>query len=70
MSKESETRRDWLTYRQAQDLTSISRTRLWTLISSGEVQAARVGRAVRINRRSLEDYLLRNPYLSEREVAE
>jgi len=47
----------WLTYPEAQRLTSLGRTTLWTLVSSGEVRAARVGRAVRINRRSLEEYM-------------
>ena len=47
----------WLTYPEAQRLTSLGRTTLWTLISSGEIKAARVGRAVRISRRSLEEYM-------------
>jgi excisionase family DNA binding protein len=47
----------WLTYPEAQRLTSLGRTTLWTLVSSGEIKAARVGRAVRINRRSLEAYM-------------
>jgi excisionase family DNA binding protein len=47
----------WLTYPEAQRLTSLGRTTLWTLVSSGEIKAARVGRAVRINRQSLEAYM-------------
>ena len=47
----------WLTYPEAQKLAGLGRTTLWTLVSSGEIKAARVGRAVRINRRSLEDYM-------------
>ncbi len=47
----------WLTYPEAQLLTSLGRTTLWTLVSSGEIKAARVGRAVRISRRSLEEYM-------------
>ncbi len=50
----------YLTYRQAQTLTGLSRTTLWKLIgTAGEVKAARVGRTVRIDRRSLEDYMNR-----------
>jgi excisionase family DNA binding protein len=47
----------WLSYPEAQKLTSLGRTTLWTLVSSGEIKAARVGRAVRISRRSLEQYM-------------
>jgi len=47
----------WLTYPEAQRLTSLGRTTLWALISCGEIRAARVGRAVRISRRSLEEYM-------------
>ena len=54
-----EVTREWMTYRQAEELSGLSRTTLWKLLSAGEVKAARVGRAVRINRRSLEGYLER-----------
>jgi excisionase family DNA binding protein len=54
--------RQWLTYCEAQTVSGLGRTTLWTLISAGEVEAARVGRAVRINRKSLENYLRRNSY--------
>lgn len=49
----------WLSYPQAQQLTGIGRTKLWELVSSGEIRAAHVGRSVRISRRSLEDYMER-----------
>jgi excisionase family DNA binding protein len=50
----------YLTYRQAETLTGLSRTTLWKLINgTGGVRAARVGRAVRIHRRSLEEYMER-----------
>jgi len=45
--------REWVTYKQAEELSGLSRTTLWKLINAGEVEAARVGRAVRINRKSL-----------------
>ncbi len=47
----------WLSYSEAQRLVGLGRTTLWQLVSSGEVKAARVGRAVRLNRQSLERYL-------------
>ena len=49
----------WLTYEEAQRLVGLGKTTLWRLVSAGEVKAARVGRAVRINRHSLEEYLER-----------
>jgi excisionase family DNA binding protein len=50
----------WVDYKQAQTLTSLGRTTLWRLVSSGEIEAARVGRAVRINRASLTAYMMRS----------
>ena len=52
-----ETTREWVTYKQAEEISGLSRTTLWKLLSAGEIKAARVGRAVRINRRSLDQYL-------------
>jgi excisionase family DNA binding protein len=52
--------REWLTYREAEQLVGLSRTTLWSkLISTGEIEYRRVGRAVRINRASLEAYMKR-----------
>ncbi len=51
---------EWITYQQAQRLVSLGRTTLWRLVSSGEIEAARVGRAVRINRNSLLAYMKRS----------
>ena len=53
----------WLTYSEAQQFSSLGRTKLWELICSGEAEAAKVGRAVRINQRSLNEYLRRNSYV-------
>ena len=52
-----EVTREWVTYKQAEELSGLSRTTLWKLLSAGEIKAARIGRAVRINRRSLAEYL-------------
>ena len=52
-------KREWLNYAQAERLAGLSRTTLWRLVGSGEIKAARVGRAVRINRKSLEEYMER-----------
>ena len=53
----------WLTYPEAQRFSGLGRTKLWKLICSGEVEAAKVGRAVRINRRGLDEYMRRNSYV-------
>jgi excisionase family DNA binding protein len=57
MKMQVEVTREWVTYKQAEELSGLSRTTLWKLLSAGEIKAARVGRAVRINRRSLDEYL-------------
>jgi len=49
--------REWITYREAEQLVGLSRTTLWKLISAGEIEYRKVGRAVRINRASLEAYM-------------
>jgi excisionase family DNA binding protein len=58
-SVEASTGAAWLTYKQAQEYANIGRTKMTELVNTGEVKAARVGRAVRINRESLEDYMER-----------
>jgi excisionase family DNA binding protein len=56
---QAEITREWVTYKQAEELSGLSRTTLWKLLSASEIKAARIGRAVRINRRSLDEYLER-----------
>jgi excisionase family DNA binding protein len=60
MKMQAEITREWVTYKQAEELSGLSRTTLWKLVSAGEVEAARVGRAVRINRKSLTSYMKRS----------
>jgi excisionase family DNA binding protein len=50
----------WLTYRDAEIYSSLSRTTLWKLITQNELEAARVGRAVRLSRASLDAYMKRS----------
>ena len=47
----------WLSYRQAQELTGLSRGTLFGLVASGKVEAAKVGTRVLVRRESLIDYL-------------
>jgi len=56
----------WLSYPEAQRYSGLGRTKLWELISTGEVAAAKVGRAVRISRRGLEEYMQRNAYVESK----
>ena len=49
--------REWLTYKEAEQVVGLSRTTLWKVISAGEIEHRKVGRAVRINRQSLEAYM-------------
>jgi len=52
--------REWLTYKETEQLVGLSRTTLWKLVSAGEIEHRKVGRAVRINRESLEAYMKRD----------
>jgi excisionase family DNA binding protein len=52
----------WISYTEAQRFSGLGRTKLWELISRGEVKAAKVGRAVRINRCSLDEYMEHSSY--------
>ena len=54
---QAEIAREWLTYKEAEQLVGLSRTTLWKVISAGEIEHRKVGRAVRINRQSLEAYM-------------
>ncbi len=47
----------WLDYKQAEAYSNLSRTTLWQLIRARKIKAARVGRAVRIERRSLDQFM-------------
>jgi len=57
---QAEIKPEWITYEEAQRLTSLGRTTLWRIANSDEgVKTARVGTAVRFNRKSLEEYMER-----------
>ena len=54
---QTEVVREWLTYRQAEEIAGLSRTTLRRLVDEGDLKVKRVGRAVRINRASLDGYM-------------
>jgi len=61
---QAEITREWVTYRQAEEIAGLSRTTLRKLVDEGEIQIRRVGRAVRINRESLDAYMKREPEIT------
>jgi excisionase family DNA binding protein len=46
-----------LTVREAQDVLSLGRSKLYELIASGELPVVRIGRAVRLPARALEAWV-------------
>ncbi len=54
---QAEITREWITYKQAEEVSGLSRTTLRKLVDGGQIRIKRVGRAVRINRASLDAYM-------------
>ncbi len=54
---QAEITREWVTYKQAEEISGLSRTTLRKLVDRDQVRIKRVGRAVRINRASLDAYM-------------
>ncbi len=63
---EQNVKREWLTYHEAGTVVGLSRGTLRKLIATEEIRAAKIGKAVRISRSSLEAYLERCSCASER----
>ena len=53
--------REWLGYEEARRLVGLSHTTLYRLVKTSEIKGkgAQIGRSVRINRASLEEYMER-----------
>lgn len=49
----------WLRYSEAERYSGLGRTTLTKLVYGGKVRASKVGKSVRINRESLDEYLER-----------
>ena len=49
--------KDWVTYKEAEAIAGLSRTTLRKLVDEGAIRIRRVGRAVRLNRASLDAYM-------------
>jgi excisionase family DNA binding protein len=52
----------WLNYRDASAYCGLGRTTLTTLVTSGAIPAAKVGKAVRISKAGLDEYMRHNAY--------
>ena len=48
---------EWLRYSEAERYSGLGRSTLFKLVRSGEVRAAKIGKAVRLNRQSLDRYM-------------
>ena len=53
---------EWLRYPEAEKYAGLGRSTLWKLVRDNRIRAAKVGKAVRINRHSLDEYMERQAY--------
>jgi excisionase family DNA binding protein len=58
---------EWLRYTEAERYSGLGRSTLWKLVKDDHIRAAKVGKAVRINRHSLDEYMERQAYTSAEE---
>ena len=55
------TQEEYIPYKEAERRFALSRTTLWRLVNRGDIQASKVGKAVRLNVSSIRDYLNHHP---------
>ena len=48
---------EWLRYPEAETYAGLGRSTLFGLVQSGQIQAAKVGKAVRLSRSSIDRYM-------------
>lgn len=53
---------EYMDYETVRDYCGLSRTSTWRLIKSGNLEAVKLGRSVKVRRSSLDSYLERNTY--------
>jgi excisionase family DNA binding protein len=58
-----EVERRWWTVKELQMVSGLGRTKCYEIIASGELEAIKVGRAVRVSRASFEEWTRRQRYL-------
>ncbi|MDQ3386979.1 MAG: helix-turn-helix domain-containing protein [Rubrobacteraceae bacterium] len=61
MPYEGETK--WLSVKELMAFTGLGRTKCYELIASGEIEAIKAGRAIRVERTSIEEWARRNRYI-------
>ena len=54
--------REWLSVKELGVLTGLGRTKLYEVVASGELEAIKVGRTVRVSRTSFEEWTRKNRY--------
>jgi excisionase family DNA binding protein len=53
----------WLSVKELMALTGLGRTKCYELIASGELEAIKAGRSVRVSRQSIEEWAGRRRYV-------
>jgi excisionase family DNA binding protein len=53
---------EWLRYSEAERYSGLGRSTLWKLVKDDRIRAAKVGKAVRINRHSLDEFMEQQAY--------
>ena len=53
---------EWLSLKEVQQLLGIGRTKVYELVTTGELPAVRIGRCIRVNRQELDEWVRAQPY--------
>jgi len=53
---------EWLSLKEVQRLLGIGRTKVYELVTTGELPAVRIGRCIRVNRQELDEWVRPQPY--------
>jgi excisionase family DNA binding protein len=48
---------EWLRYPEAERYSGLGRSTLWRLVKDNRIQAAKVGKAIRLSRQSIDSYM-------------
>jgi excisionase family DNA binding protein len=55
--------REWMSIKELMLITGLGRTKCYNLVASGELEALKVGRSIRVSRASYEEWTRRHRYL-------
>ena len=53
---------EWLRYTEAERYSGLGRSTLWKLVQDNHIRAAKVGKAVRLSRRSIDQYMEKHSF--------